>query len=74
MRQKFVAFLPVTGPRRYVHPDSAGVTWMGFSKAVFDAEGPSENETDKFDWVRYTLIDEGDTVYFLRDNWIALEV
>ncbi len=74
MRQKFVAFLPVTGPRRYVHPDSAGVTWVGFSQAVFDAGGLSENENDKFNWDRYTQIEMGDTDYFIRDNWIALEV
>ncbi len=74
MRQKFVAFLPVTGPRRYVRPCPGGQTWIGFADAVFAAEGPSENETDKFDWDRYTQIEWGDTDYFLRDNWIALEV
>ncbi len=74
MRQKFVAFLPVTGPRRYVHPDPTGVTWIGFSQAVFDAEGISENENDKFDWDRYTVIEKADMHYFLRDNWIAIEV
>ncbi len=74
MRQKFVAFLPVTGPRRYVRPDSIGVTWIGFSQAVFDAEGPSD-ETDGFDDTdRYTKIEMDDTDPFFRDNWIALEV